>query len=91
MRNFYFTLAFWVIGFSSILIALVYSRNGISEWLSMRDQMGRTKSHIAVIERDNQELRRRLNLAISEDRDALDYHLRVRLGMLKPNELLYLE
>jgi cell division protein FtsB len=91
MRKFYFFLAVGVIGFSSIFIGLVYSRNGIPEWWSMRDQMSRTKSHIAIIERDNQELRRRLNLAITEDRDALDYHLRVRLGMLKPNELLYLE
>lgn len=91
MKKLYFVLTVSVVGFSLIFIGLVYSRNGISEWWSMRSQMSRTKSHIAIIERDNQELRRRLNLAITEDQDAFDYHLRVRLGMLKPNELLYLE
>lgn len=91
MRNFYFILVISVIGLSSIFIGLLNSRNGIAEWWSMRDQMARTKSHISLIEKDNQELRRRLNLAVIEDPDALDYHLRLRLGMLRPNELLYLE
>jgi hypothetical protein len=91
MKKIYFFGLVFLFGASGVFAGLFLSTNGIRELYEMKKQIDRTRIHIVSIERDNQELRRRLNLALNSDRDALEHHFRIRLGMLKSEEWLYLE
>lgn len=53
--------------------------------------MEKTKLHVSKIEDSNRELRRRLDLVQKQDSAALEYRIRVQLGLMKEDEILYLE
>lgn len=85
---------FWI--FFSLLfvcniISLCISRNGLFDLYRLSEQMEKTKLHVSKIEDSNRELRRRLDLVQKQDSAALEYRIRVQLGLMKEDEILYLE
>lgn len=76
---------------TATICSLVFSKNGLLDLYRLQAQMQKTREHIKIIESSNEELRRQIDLVQLKDQTALEYQIRVRLGLLKPGERLYLE
>lgn len=72
-----------------MLAGLIFSERGVKDWLALRSDIRKTEGHIRHLESQNEELGRRLDLLNGGQRSVLEEVMRLELGMVKADEIIY--
>lgn len=82
---------FSVIVISAVLGAALMSQHGYRDYRRLKGQIEKTRERVALIEFENQNLKRQADLFEKPTDDLVEREVRDFLGWVKPNELVYLE
>lgn len=74
-----------------VIVGAIFPRHGFTDLRKLQDQILRAKSRVAMIEVENQKLKRQVNLFEKPTDDLAEREVRDFLGWVKPNEMVYLE
>ena len=66
-------------------LALVDDETGLGVWVGLRDDLARTHERVALLEVQNDALRREIEL-LESDPGAIDRVIREQLGLVRPGE-----
>lgn len=76
---------------SIVLLGVVFSHHGFLDYLRLQKEIRATQDRITFVEKENQDLKRKVDLLEKPSPEFMENYLRGEVGFLKKNEILYFE
>lgn len=84
-----FKVLFLSILFGGFGLSLLFADRGLLDLIKLQAAIDRTSKHIHRIEKENQELKRKVQVIENSFDDVREYLIRTRYGLAQENEIVF--